>query len=116
MFSFYCVQPAEGPVKDLLAVLGRHPNRSTHLHFTINAPGYESLTTQIYPSHSPFLGTDAAFATKPSLVSDVVEVTDPRKWTEMGFKEGEVTNGRVWLWKYDFVLPTTAEVEALKTL
>ena len=44
----------------------------------------------------------------------MVEETDPKKWAEMGFKNGEVKNGRVWVWKYDFVLPTTAEVEALK--
>jgi len=106
--------PVKGPVDDMLVALGRHPNRPTHLHFAISAPGYESVITQVYPSHSPFLGTDIAFATKKSLVSDVVEETDAKKWAEMGFKDGEVKNGRVWVWKYDFVLPTTAEVEALK--
>ena len=32
----------------------------------------------------------------------------------MGFKEGDVTTGRVWVWKYDFVLATKSEVEELK--
>lgn len=41
-------------------------------------------------------------------------MTDPQKWVEMGFKEGEVVTGRVWVWTYNFVLPTLEEVEALK--
>ena len=41
---------------------------------------------------------------------------DPKKWEEMGFDVEEVKNagGRVWIWKFDFVLPTEKEVEALK--
>jgi hypothetical protein len=60
------------------------------------------------------LGTDPVFATKKSLVSHLTQETDPKKWAEMGFKEGEVTSGRVWVWKYNFVLATVEEVEALK--
>lgn len=73
-----------------------------------------SLTTALYPSHSPFLGTDPVFATKKSLVSDVKEERDPQKWAQMGFKDGEVAAGRVWVWSYDFVLASVDEVEALK--
>lgn len=72
------------------------------------------LTTALYPSHSPFLGTDPVFATKKSLVSEVVEERDPQRWKEMGFKAGEVNEGRVWVWKYDFVLASDEEVKALK--
>ena len=32
----------------------------------------------------------------------------------MGFKEGEVNGGRVWVWTYNFVLPTLEEVNRLK--
>ena len=32
----------------------------------------------------------------------------------MGFKEEEVVTGRVWVWKYDFVLATKEEVSELK--
>lgn len=32
----------------------------------------------------------------------------------MGFKEGEVKGERIWVWKYDFVLPTLGQVEELK--
>jgi len=106
--------PNDGPIGDVLHALGRHPHRSSHLHFTITAPGYDDLTTALYPSHSPFLGTDPVFATKKSLVTDLVEEKDPEKWTEMGFKEDEVQSGRVWIWSYNFVLPSVVEVEELK--
>lgn len=42
--------------------------------------------------------------------------TDPKKWAELGFDVEEVKKGagRVWIWKFDFVLPTIEEVEELK--
>lgn len=54
------------------------------------------------------------FATKKSLVTDLVEEKDPEKWKEMGFKDDEVQSGRVWIWSYDFVLPSVDEVNELK--
>ncbi|EJD02993.1 aromatic compound dioxygenase [Fomitiporia mediterranea MF3/22] len=109
--------PNDGPIGDFLRALGRHPHRSSHIHFTLTAPGYDDLTTALYPSFSPFLGTDPVFATKKSLVTRVVEETDPKKWEEMGFNPEEVKKGtgRVWVWKYDFVLPSVEEVEKLKS-
>ncbi|KAH9949615.1 aromatic compound dioxygenase [Amylocystis lapponica] len=103
--------PSDGPAGDLLRVLGRHPHRASHLHFFLKAPNYDDLTTALYPSHSPFLGTDPVFATKKSLICELVEERNPEEWKKMGFGEGEVPHGRVWVWKYDFVLPTMAEVE-----
>ena len=80
---------------------------------TANLTAYR-LTSALYPSHSPFLGTDPVFATKKSLICQLTEERDPVRWAEMGFKPGEVTGGRVWVWKYDFVIATVAEVEELK--
>ena len=74
----------------------------------------QSLTTALYPSHSPFLGTDPVFATKKSLICELAEERDPAEWAKMGFKEGEVQTGRVWVWKYHFVLATVQEVEELQ--
>lgn len=79
-----------------------------------------SLTTALYPSHSPFLGTDPVFATKKSLICDLITETDPAKWKEMGWSEAEVSKRakggekRVWVWRYNFVLASEAEVEAIK--
>jgi len=108
--------PSDGPSGDLLRSLGRHPHRAAHIHFMLAAPGYDDLTTALYPSHSPFLGTDPVFATKQSLICQVVEERDPKRWAEMGFQDGEVKNGRVWVWAYDFVLPSTEEVKEFKRL
>ncbi|TFK49563.1 aromatic compound dioxygenase [Heliocybe sulcata] len=106
--------PSDGPVGDMLHMLGRHPHRSSHLHFLLKAPGYDDLTTALYPAHSPFLGTDPVFATKLSLICEVTPETDPKRWKEMGYKDGEVRNGRVWVWKYNFVLASLDEVRELK--
>ena len=72
--------------------------------------------TAIYPSHSPFLGTDPVFATRRSLVAQVIQETDPNEWAKLGFEESDVPSGRVWLWKYDFVLPTISEVDDLRRM
>ncbi|KAH8119382.1 aromatic compound dioxygenase [Phellopilus nigrolimitatus] len=106
--------PSSGPIGDVLRALGRHPHRSAHIHFTITAPGYDDLTTALYPAHSPFLGTDPVFATKKSLVTRVFEEHDAKTWEGMGFRAEDVKGGRVWVWKYNFVLPTMDEVEKLK--
>jgi len=106
--------PSDGPGGDLLRALGRHPHRASHIHFLLTAPGYDDLTTALYPSHSPFLGTDPVFATKMSLICPVYAERDPKKWKEMGFKEGEVTGGQVWVWTFGFVLATKEEVEEFK--
>ncbi|RPD78240.1 aromatic compound dioxygenase [Lentinus tigrinus ALCF2SS1-7] len=108
--------PSDGPTGDLLHALGRHPHRASHIHFTVKAPGYDDLTSALYPSHSPFLGTDPVFATKKSLICQLTEERDPKRWAEMGFKEGEVHGGRVWVWQYNFVLPTVDEVAELKKI
>ena len=62
------------------------------------------------------MGTDPVFATKKSLVTQLREERDPQRWTEMGFSADDVRSrgGRVWVWSYDFVLPTVGEVEELQ--
>ncbi|KIP02648.1 hypothetical protein PHLGIDRAFT_42445, partial [Phlebiopsis gigantea 11061_1 CR5-6] len=72
--------PSDGPIGGFLSALGRHPHRSAHIHFTLTAPGYDDLTTALYPAHSPFLGTDPVFATKKSLVTPLREERDPQRW------------------------------------
>jgi protocatechuate 3,4-dioxygenase beta subunit len=103
--------PADGPIGEFLRALGRHPHRAAHLHFRLAAPGYDELTTALYPAHSPFLGSDPVWATKRSLITDVEPVTDAARIAAFGFG---ADTPRVFLWKYDFVLATEAEVAALK--
>jgi catechol 1,2-dioxygenase len=76
--------PDDGPVGQLLAATGRHPNRPAHLHFIVAAPGYRPVTTHVFVADSPYLDSDAVFGVKESLVRDVPEVDDPARAAEAG--------------------------------
>jgi protocatechuate 3,4-dioxygenase beta subunit len=76
--------PDDGPVGQLLAATGRHPNRPAHLHFIVGAPGYRPVTTHVFVAGSPYLDSDAVFGVKDSLVREVPEVDDPERAAEVG--------------------------------
>ena len=66
--------PREGPVGELLEnILGRHSWRPAHLHFKIDADGYQPLTTQLYFAGNPYLASDTVGAVKDSLVIDLTK-------------------------------------------
>ena len=60
--------PGDGPVGAMLEAAGRHNWRPAHIHFMLSAPGYETLVTQLFTDDDPYLGTDAVFGVKDSLV------------------------------------------------
>ncbi|SAK64195.1 intradiol ring-cleavage dioxygenase [Caballeronia ptereochthonis] len=64
--------PTDGPVGRMLVATGRHPMRPAHIHFLIDAPGYEQLTTALYSADDPYVRSDAVFGVKPSLVIEYV--------------------------------------------
>ena len=64
--------PHDGPVGALLEALGRHPWRPAHLHFRIEAPGYERLITHVFRDGDVYLDSDAVFGVRSSLVADWV--------------------------------------------
>jgi catechol 1,2-dioxygenase len=76
--------PDDGPVGQLLAATGRHPNRPAHLHFIVAAPGYRPVTTHVFVADSPYLDSDAVFGVKDSLVREVPEVDDPARAARIG--------------------------------
>ncbi|WP_448620288.1 intradiol ring-cleavage dioxygenase [Geodermatophilus sp. URMC 65] len=80
---FYPI-PDDGPVGQLLAATGRHPNRPAHLHFIVAAPGYRPVTTHVFVADSPYLDSDAVFGVKESLIREVSEVDDPARAAELG--------------------------------
>ena len=80
---FYPI-PDDGPVGQLLAATGRHPNRPAHLHFIVAAPGYRPVTTHVFVADSPYLDSDAVFGVKESLIREVPEVDDPPRAAELG--------------------------------
>lgn len=62
--------PYDGPVGRMLEALGRHPWRPAHLHFMIEAPGYDRLITHVFRSGDQYLDSDAVFGVRPSLIAD----------------------------------------------
>jgi len=65
--SFYPI-PYDGPVGQMLIALGRHPYRPAHIHFIVSAPGYKSVTTELFAEGDPYLDSDAVFGVRGSLV------------------------------------------------
>jgi protocatechuate 3,4-dioxygenase beta subunit len=62
--------PSDGPVGAMLRAAGRHPWRPAHIHFVVSAAGYEPVTTHIFDRTDEYLGSDAVFAVKDSLICD----------------------------------------------
>lgn len=60
--------PTDGPVGRMLMATGRHPWRPAHVHFLIQAPGYQTLTTHIFREPDPYLDSDAVFGVRSSLI------------------------------------------------
>ncbi|GAB5445282.1 dioxygenase family protein [Gymnodinialimonas sp.] len=62
--------PTDGPVGDLLNATGRHAWRPSHLHFIVQAEGFRSLVTEVFPSDDPYLDADAVFGVRSDLVME----------------------------------------------
>lgn len=60
--------PTDGPVGDLLRAAGRHHWRAAHIHAIVSAPGHRSVTTHIFDADNAYLGSDAVFGVRGSLV------------------------------------------------
>jgi len=68
--------PTDGPAGVLLAMMGRHPYRPAHIHFIVQAPGYHRLVTHLFAAGDPYLGSDAVFGVKPSLIVELARDAD----------------------------------------
>ena len=69
--EFYSI-PTDGPVGKWIDRAGRHPFRPAHLHYMIQAPGYEKLVTHVFRADDKYLDSDAVFGVRSSLISDWV--------------------------------------------
>ncbi|ADZ69534.1 intradiol ring-cleavage dioxygenase [Polymorphum gilvum] len=99
--KFYSI-PDDGTVGKLLRRLGRHPFRPAHLHYMIKADGFETLITHIFDPDDPYIGSDAVFGVKASLLAAFKSIDDPTRAAELGFA------GRFWEVEHDFVLARSA--------
>jgi len=72
--KFYPI-PDDGPVGKMLARMGRHPFRPAHLHYIIEADGFETLTTHTFDPDDPYIHSDAVFGVKESLIAQYKDTT-----------------------------------------
>ena len=86
--------PDDGPVGQMLAALGRHPNRPAHMHFIVSADGYETVVTHTFVADDPWLTSDAVFGVKASLLARI--------------EPGEAGDTQ-WKSRFDFVLNKAAK-------
>lgn len=95
-YAFYALRPVpypipeDGPAGRLLNMLDRHPYRPGHIHFIVSAPGFRTLTTQLYDDRDQYITNDAVFAVKDELV--------------VNFAPREGDSKARWSLEYDFVL------------
>jgi hydroxyquinol 1,2-dioxygenase len=87
--------PHDGPVGAMLEALGRHPWRPAHLHFLIEAPGYERLITHVFRDGDRYLDSDAVFGVRSSLIAD---------WVRHEPEPGSASRDPFYTLRYDFVL------------
>ncbi len=100
--KFYPI-PDDGPVGKLLGALGRHPYRPAHLHYIIEADGFEKLTTHIFDPDDPYIDSDAVFGVKQSLLAEFKPVSDPDAAAKAG------VSAPYYDVEFDFVLSRTGE-------
>jgi hydroxyquinol 1,2-dioxygenase len=63
--------PDDGPVGALLRATGRSPMRASHLHLMVEADGFRTLVTHVFPRGDEYLDSDSVFGVRDSLVVDV---------------------------------------------
>jgi hydroxyquinol 1,2-dioxygenase len=69
--------PTDGPVGQLIEATSRHPMRPAHVHFLVNAPGYEPLITHVFLEGDDYLKSDAVFGVKDDLISKIELHNEP---------------------------------------
>jgi len=76
-------------VGSILNACGRHPWRPSHLHYIVEAEGYEPLVTEIFPDDDPYLDQDTVFGVRSDLVMTYIEKPASE------FPDGMELSGRV---------------------
>ena len=90
--------PMDGPVGELIGGTDISHYRPAHVHFLINAAGYEPLITHLFQEGAEYLDSDVVFGTKQELVV-AFEPREPGPTPDGG------ESVQPWLEaRYDFVL------------
>lgn len=56
--------PTDGPVGEMIVQTNRHPMRPAHVHFLVNAKGYEPLITHVFMDGDKYLDSDVVFGVR----------------------------------------------------
>lgn len=88
--------PTDGPVGEMIMQTRRHPMRPAHVHFLVNAPGYEPLITHVFIAGDKYLDSDVVFGVKDELISRIEHRSDAV------MPDGQAASGLWHLMTYDF--------------
>ena len=103
-FWFWSVKPEaygipdDGPVGELLQAGGRGPMRPAHVHFKVDAPGFQTLITHVFVAGDEYLDSDAVFGVRENLIG---EFAHHEPGTAPDGSERDVP---YWTMSYDMVL------------
>jgi protocatechuate 3,4-dioxygenase beta subunit len=88
--------PTDGPVGEMILKVGRHPMRPAHVHFLVNAPGFEPLITHVFIGGDKYLDSDVVFGVKDELIATIEQRSDPL------MPDGKPAPAPWHLMRYDF--------------
>jgi protocatechuate 3,4-dioxygenase beta subunit len=90
--------PTDGPVGEMILQTRRHPMRPAHVHFLVDAPGFEPLVTHVFIDGDKYLDSDVVFGVKNDLISKVEKRSDAL------MPDGKPADAPWHLMTYDFRL------------
>ena len=90
--------PMDGTVGELVSRTRISHMRPAHIHFAVEAPGYEKVTTHLFKNGDEYLDSDVVYGVKAPLIVDFVERPAGKAPT------GEVIDEPWYEVRYDFVL------------
>ena len=96
--------PTDGPVGEMILQTRRHPMRPAHVHFLVDAPGYEPLITHVFIDGDKYIDSDVVFGVKDELIAKV------EKRTDSVTPDGKPVSGPWHLMTYEFRLKPGAWV------
>jgi hydroxyquinol 1,2-dioxygenase len=106
-YCFWSTKPAaypipyDGPVGEMLTLQARHAWRPAHVHFMLEALGFEKLATHVFVDGDQYLDSDAVFGVKDTLIGDF-ECHEPGT-----APDGKQVESPYYTMKYDFQLSQT---------
>jgi hydroxyquinol 1,2-dioxygenase len=95
--------PVDGPIGDLFQHTEISEMRPAHIHFCVEAPGYQRLVTHLFNRASQYIETDVVYGVKAPLIVDFVENPSGTAPT------GETVDTAFYTITYDFVLQPVAQ-------